>query len=193
MLNCGMSLRNGAYLVVLTSLFGCRAADGQGAGPSLSPDAELDGLTTDQSGDEPAPSQGLPLFDSVSIEEGGFCMGQGPCWRRVVVASSGEVRLERPQGTRGSPMETTDLASVTNIADEPEFRGAVASARPTCPVVSDFQVIVKLVTASGESQDPHAAGCIISDALRATHPYPRLRVTLQRVAVKYLGEGLYEE
>jgi hypothetical protein len=54
-------------------------------------------------------------------------------------------------------------------------------------------VIVTLTTSVGEARDTHAAGCIVSDELRGTHPYPRLRATLQRLALVHFGQGLYDE
>ena len=123
-------------------------------------------------------------FVYVSAEEGGFCQSQDPCWRRTVVASTGQIRLERFNRTEQSMLNQANLKRVLDIVEGHEFRRALAagSAKPVCPATIDFGVTLVLETASGRMRDVHAAGCIVTDD---RHPYTKLKVLLDRLTAAH--------
>lgn len=131
------------------------------------------------------PGQGAnDAFVHVSAEEGGFCQSQDPCWRRTVVTSTGQIRLERFNRTEQSMLNQTDFKLVLDVVEGHEFRRAftAGSAKRVCPPTIDFGVTLVLETASGRMRDVHAAGCIVTDD---RHPYTRLKVLLDRLAAAH--------
>ena len=118
---------------------------------------------------------------AVTMEQGGACVGTDPCWWRTTVTAPGTIRLENFKQGMDKPLPPADYQRVLAIVDSREFRAAIESEAPVCPVTFDGDIIISLQTSAVSRTDKHASGCVLDTEGVPKHPYRDLFRLLDRL------------
>ena len=124
-------------------------------------------------------------FESISMEQGGACVGSGPCWWRTAVAAPGKLTLANPMLERTADIKPAELEEVEEITGRKQFRGTIEDPKDVCAVAFDSEFIFVLETSSGTFTDKQASGCVLNTEEYPQHDYRDLFQALDKLRRAY--------
>ncbi len=130
---------------------------------------------------------------SISLEEGGMCRGQDPCWLRTTLTVPNTLTLENFNTRMTVTLSEPEQKQLSAIVGRSEFCSEVERQNSLgCGVAFDADAILTVETNDMTFVDVHAGRCIFSKESPGPQVYASLYVELDRVRRTRFPNGLNE-